>query len=154
MDYLLDTNIIIIYGRDSDISKRIEEKYNLFDPKNSLAVSVVTLGEVNAFIKKIGIGEKRQKKIEAIISRLAKVTINSKEIISKYGDIDTYSQGKLKKKRNFSARNMGKNDVWIAATASVYDLTLLTTDKDFDHLKGEYIKLEYIDIDKYKFNKK
>ena len=99
-------------------------------------------------------GEKRQRKIEAILSKLAKVTVHSKEIISKYGDIEAYSQGRLKKKGNFSARNMGKNDIWIAATASVYDLTLLTTDKDFDHLEGEYIKLEYIDVEEYKIKKK
>ena len=154
MNYLLDTNIIIIYGRDSSISQRIEEKYNLFNPPNSLAVSVVTLGEVDAFIKKIGIGKIRQKKIEALISRLAKVKLNSKEIISKYGDIDAYSQGKLKKKGNFSARNMGKNDIWIAATASVYGLTLLTTDKDFEHLNDEYINLEYIDIEEFKTTEK
>ncbi len=153
MNYLLDTNIIIIYGRDSDTSKRIEEKYNLFDSQNNLAVSIVTLGEIDAFVKKIGIGKERQKKIESLISRLAKVKLNSKEIISKYGDIDAYSQGKLQKKGKFSARNMGKNDIWIAATASVYDLTMLTTDKDFDHLKDEYIKLEYIDIEKFKSNK-
>ena len=29
---------------------------------------------------------------------------------------------------------MGKNDVWIAATAKVSGTTLLTTDGDFNHL--------------------
>jgi hypothetical protein len=29
---------------------------------------------------------------------------------------------------------MGKNDLWIAALAKFHDLTLLTTDHDFDHL--------------------
>jgi tRNA(fMet)-specific endonuclease VapC len=29
--------------------------------------------------------------------------------------------------------NMGKNDAWIAATARVTGMTLLTTDKDFDY---------------------
>ena len=38
---------------------------------------------------------------------------------------------------------MGKNDIWIAATASVFKLTLVTTDKDFDHLKDKYLDLEY-----------
>lgn len=33
-----------------------------------------------------------------------------------------------------SARNMGKNDLWIAATALYLDLPLHTTDNDFDHL--------------------
>ena len=34
----------------------------------------------------------------------------------------------------YSARNMGKNDVWIAATALYLDMELHTTDNDFDHL--------------------
>ena len=42
---------------------------------------------------------------------------------------------------------MGKNDLWIAATSSVYDLILLTTDKDFNHLDGEFLDLEYIDLE-------
>ncbi len=45
-----------------------------------------------------------------------------------------------------SARNMGKNDIWIAATASVLDATLLTTDKDFNHLDGEFFQVGKIDI--------
>mgnify|MGYP000651409783 CR=1 FL=1 len=151
MNYLLATNRIISYSRESRIAKKIEDDYDLFDDKNSLAISVVTLGEIDAFIKKLGIGDKRKRRIEEVVSRLAKVSITTKEIIDRYGDIDAYSQGKLmQRKGNFSARNMGKNDIWIAATASVYDLTLLTTDKDFDHLKGEYLKLEYLDIEKYK----
>lgn len=36
---------------------------------------------------------------------------------------------------------MGKNDLWIAATASVTNTTLITTDKDFVHLDNVYLKL-------------
>ena len=151
MDYLLDTNIIVIYSRESGIADRIEEKFQLFDEGNSLAISIVTLGELDAIIKKLNLGEKRKKKIGQILGKMAKIGLNHREIISRYGDIDAYSQGKLKnKKGNFSARNMGKNDMWIAATASVFDLTLVTTDKDFDHLHGAYINLERIDIEDYK----
>jgi predicted nucleic acid-binding protein len=35
-----------------------------------------------------------------------------------------------------SARKMGKNDLWIAATAYSINGTLMTTDGDFDHLNG------------------
>ena len=45
---------------------------------------------------------------------------------------------------------MGKNDIWIAATASTFNLTLVTTDKDFDHLKGDYINLEQINIEDFR----
>jgi len=40
-----------------------------------------------------------------------------------------------------TAKNMGKNDRWIAATASVPDVDLLTSDKDFEHLDGACIRL-------------
>ena len=45
-----------------------------------------------------------------------------------------------------SARNMGKNDLWIAASAMELKATLLTTDKDFDHLHTQLINVEVIDI--------
>lgn len=151
MNYLLDTNIIIIYSRESAIAKRIEEQFHLFDENNSLAVSIVTLGELDALSKKLNLGEKRKDKINQILSRIAQVGINHKEVISRYGDMDAFSQGKFKnKKEGFTSRNMGKNDIWIAATASVYNLTLVTTDKDFDHLSEEYLSLEKIDIEAFK----
>ena len=38
--------------------------------------------------------------------------------------------------------DMGKKDLWVAATASVLGAKLLTTDGDFDHLKGVFLDLE------------
>ena len=75
--------------------------------------------------------------------------IRTRTIIDAYAKIDAYSQGKLASKPlplNMSARNMGKNDIWIAATAHVTQATLLTTDKDFNHLAGYFIDLQYIDM--------
>jgi len=54
-----------------------------------------------------------------------------------YVKIDVYSEG--------IGRTMGKNDLWIAATANVTSATLLTTDKDFDHLDGAFINRVWID---------
>ncbi|MEL7222731.1 MAG: type II toxin-antitoxin system VapC family toxin, partial [Bacteroidota bacterium] len=126
MDYLLDSNIVIIYSRDNKISEAIEKKYKIFSGDNRLAISTVSLGEINATIKKLNVGEKRKDKIKEILDRVNEFSINFKEVIDRYGDIDAYSQGKLKvKKGKFSSRNMGKNDIWIAATASVFDLTLI-----------------------------
>jgi tRNA(fMet)-specific endonuclease VapC len=39
---------------------------------------------------------------------------------------------------------MGKNDLWIAACAKASGASLLTTDKDFDHLNGALLTVEYI----------
>lgn len=60
MDYLLDTNIIIIYSRESDVAKRIEDRFQLFDEKNRLALSIVTLGELDAIIKKLDLATSNQ----------------------------------------------------------------------------------------------
>lgn len=92
MDYLLDTNIIVIYSRESEIADRIEEKFQLFDKKNSLAISIVTLGELDALIRKLKLGEKRKRKINRILNSVAKIGLNHKEIISRYRDIDAFSQ--------------------------------------------------------------
>ncbi len=42
-------------------------------------------------------------------------------------------------------QNMGKNDVWIATTAMVTGLPVLTTDKDFNHLNGNLLDVHYFD---------
>ncbi|WP_446725145.1 PIN domain-containing protein [Mucilaginibacter sp. SJ] len=38
----------------------------------------------------------------------------------------------------------GKNDLWIAATAALLGLTLVTTDKDFDHLHQIFMEVKHI----------
>ncbi|MCR9134308.1 MAG: PIN domain-containing protein [bacterium] len=151
MDIILDTNLLLIYSRGTEVSEQIEKEYEIFKNQNRLMISVVTLGELNALTKKLGIGDSRKKRLEKTLERIAKINVNIKEVIDRYGDIDAYSQGKLSNRKvDFSSRNMGKNDIWIAATASVYKLKLYTTDKDFDHLAGEFIDLEFIDIEKYR----
>jgi len=64
MDLLLDTNIIVIYSRDNKISKLIEDKYQIFTGSHRLFISIVTLGEINAIIKKFNLGKRRTDKIK------------------------------------------------------------------------------------------
>jgi len=40
---------------------------------------------------------------------------------------------------------MGKNDLWIAATASVLNAALVAIDHDFDHLSSVFLDVIYID---------
>jgi tRNA(fMet)-specific endonuclease VapC len=43
---------------------------------------------------------------------------------------------------------MKQNDLWIAATAHASNAKLLTTDKDFEHLRGAWIDVDWIDQSK------
>jgi len=147
MRFVLDTNIILVYLRDSNTKEFIEKTYTPFDLSNIPIVSVVTLGEIKSIAVRNNWGQKRITAVERFLKQCVVADINSLDVIEKYGEIDGYSQGKLKHKplKNTS-RNMGKNDLWIAATASVTNATLLTTDKDFTHLNGVYLNLSLISL--------
>ncbi|NJN78157.1 MAG: type II toxin-antitoxin system VapC family toxin [Saprospiraceae bacterium] len=106
----MDTNLIVIYSRENDFSKQIEKRYKLFTGKENLYISTVSIGELNAIIKKSNIGKRKQRKIAEMLEMIDRISIEHEEIIDKYGDIDAFSQGKLKLKgHQFSARNMGKS---------------------------------------------
>jgi len=141
----------LIYGRETDISRRIEDDYAIFNGENNIAISVVTLGELDSLARQFKYGAKRRKKLQKLIEDVFVIDINIRRIIERYGEIDAYSQDKIEEAPlNDSARNMGKNDLWIAATASVYNMNLVTTDKDFHHLNSIYFTLDYIDIATYR----
>ena len=145
MDYLLDTNIILIYLRGKAERTIIEAQYDPFGVQNNPIISVVTVGEIKSIAKRNYWGTRKLDLLNNILNSLIITDINSRDVIEAYAEIDAFSQGKLKERPlNTSARNMGKNDLWIAATAHVTKATLLTMDKDFGHLKGVYLELENV----------
>lgn len=87
--------------------------------------------------------------IEQLFAQLSIMMIDEMELARIYADIDAFSQQKhpiLTLPVGMSARNMGKNDLWIATTATVLAATLLTTDKDFGHLHGVFFQVDCITI--------
>ena len=102
----------------------------------------MSLGELYALALRNNWGEKRLQQIELIKQNFTIIDINIDPIIHRYADIDAFSQGKHPNKASSgSSRTMGKNDLWIAATASIYDLILLTSDGDFNHLDSVFLDL-------------
>lgn len=120
MLFLFDTNILIIYVRELETFYDVEGKYSPFDSPNQIAISVVTLGEIRAFALKNNWGQRKNEKLEELISKFVIIDLNFGNLIDRYAEIDAFSQSRLiGRVSNFTARNMGKNDIWIAATASV-----------------------------------
>ena len=145
MIYLFDTNILVHYIRGSHVMDTVEQQYDPLGPDNESWLSAVSLGEIRAIAMKNKWGEKRTSRLDAFLSRFLISDINIQEIILRYAAIDTFSQGLHSAlPSSFTARNMGKNDLWIAATTSVLGATLLTTDTDFDHLENVFLKLTKI----------
>lgn len=147
MNYLLDTNIVLTCLRTNELSQRLTRQLELFAPNVSLLVSIVTVGELQSIAKQNNWGEKRTAALLEWLNTFLVLDINIEEVVEQYAKIDAFSQGKLKElPSSFSSRNMGKNDVWIAATASVFDLKLITTDKDFYHLDEVFLDLTLVDL--------
>lgn len=101
-------------------------------------IPVVVVGELEALSLRSAWGAKRIAFMQSILAAfpVAEVTI---PLTVTYARVDAYSQGKLHTlplPPGLSARNMGKNDLWIAATALYFDVELHTTDKDFNHLSA------------------
>lgn len=142
---VLDTNIVLGLLRESAYIEEADRRTAVRDPETVSILSIVSVGELRALGLKRGWGKPRLAKLTARLSVLPVAGIND-AIVERYAEIDAYSQGKLDgRPLGGSARNMSKNDLWIAATASVTSSTLVTTDKDFDHLHGEFFEVVWID---------
>lgn len=145
MIYLLDTNILLAYLRQAKITNLIDRELNLFNPDNTLLISIVNIAELKSIAFQNNWGITRIKLMEDFLSNFLVVNINSENIINAYAEIDAFSQNKLEKiPLNMSARNMGKNDIWIAATSHVLNAALVSMDSDFQHLNGVFIDLKFI----------
>ncbi len=146
--YLFDTNILLFFFRQDKNWETINTIYDLSIISDNV-VSVVGWGEILSLATRNGWGERRLSELDKLNELFLITDIYDEKIIHRYAEIDVFSEGKLKSKpRGTSARKMGKNDLWIAATASVLGLTLLTTDKDFNHLKDVYLDLAFVDLEK------
>ncbi|RIV23885.1 type II toxin-antitoxin system VapC family toxin [Fibrisoma montanum] len=151
MMHLLDTNIVLAYLKKSTLSVALDKQYGLLSEHAKPFISAVTVGELWSLCLQNNWGPKRRELLIEILRQLTIVDINLEPIIQNYAEIDAFSQSKLMgRPLGSSARNMGKNDLWIAATASMLDAVLITTDKDFDHLHGQFVEVIRIDPDVYR----
>lgn len=146
MRYFFDTNILLMYLREEPIVSLIENQFSPFESENIPIISVVSMGEMASLALRNKWGSKRKKLLDDFLKQFLVADIHAKEVIKLYAEIEAYSQNKHpNKKRVGSSITMGKNDLWIAASASILDATLLTMDKDFAHLDQVFLEVEIIE---------
>jgi tRNA(fMet)-specific endonuclease VapC len=146
--YLLDTNIILYYmRREAEKTQIIDHLYAPFASQNKVFLSIVTVAELYAIAMRHQWGTNRWNTITAILRKVVVIPIDSQDLIDRYAEIDTFSQGKLVgRPLAMTARNMGKNDIWIAASASVLGLPLITNDADFSHLDPAFLTVHKVNL--------
>jgi len=132
--FVLDTNIVLAYIRQSPQYLSAESQLSLTADDAQLIVSVVTIGEIRVLAQRRDWGQKKMEQLNSFLQQalfVVDVSFGAPELLDAYVEIDCFSKG----------RSMGKNDLWIAATAKVTGATLVTSDRDFDHLGNVYFQL-------------
>ena len=134
---LLDTNILVHLVRGKELGNRIDADYQLRARIERPLISVISIGESLALTRKWNWGQGKIDALKRLFTQLVIVDINRPSILDKYTEISAWLEA--------NGLPLPQNDIWIAATASVTDSYLLTTDTDFDRLHPAFIKREWVD---------
>ena len=119
--YLLDTNIVIaLFDGDRLVIDHINRAFEIFLP--SIGVGELYYGAFNSGKKQINIDRVDQLCTQVIV-------LDCDDFTAKF-------YGQIKKGLKDRGTPIPENDLWIAATAMQYGLTVATRDSHFENIEG------------------
>ena len=121
VDYLLDTNAIVaLLNNEASIE-------TILTPPNTGFIPIIAVGELL-------FGAEKSARVEANVKRTMSF-IDQRTVLG--CDIETANwYGKVAQRLRAKGRPIPQNDMWIAAIALRYDLTLMTKDEHFSVVEG------------------
>ena len=124
--YLLDTNIVIaIFADETVVRQKLAEAGEVFVPS-------VVLGELYY-------GARKSARVSSNVTRVDEFAANNIVLVC---DVETARQyGQIKDELRAKGRPIPENDIWIAAVAKQYQLTLVTRDGHFNGVDGLLIEV-------------
>ena len=140
MIYLIDTNHCsrIIFG-ETNLIQQLE-----LHSEAGVATSVIVRGELLYMVAKSQQTAANIQQVNAFLNKIDLYPINL-SISDIYGDlkgklINTFGPKEKAERRKFNIQTLGfgDNDLWIAATAINYNLTIVSTDNDFRRIQQVY----------------
>ncbi len=134
--YLLDTNVVLQLFRGKRLGQYIENRFHLLGGLHRCVISVVTVGELLSLARQFRWGAPKVQKLLDLLDELVCIDMNNPDILRAYAEIDDFARS--------AGKSMGKNDVWIAATATASSAILLTNDTDFDPLDPDHLRASAI----------
>lgn len=143
--YLLDTNHCsrIIAGNDEGFQRdRTLTEQLQAHLSDGVATSVIVRGELRFMVRKSQRQAENLQAVNAFLQTISLYPINGdvSDIYGKLkGDIlDQLGPRDKARRRKTTVQGLGfsDNDLWIAATALYYDLTLVSADRDFQRLQS------------------
>jgi predicted nucleic acid-binding protein len=121
--YLLDTNIVLHFTRrGSPPAAAVESQFGLTTSVFEPAICEVTVAEMWAFAQSEKWGDTRKRLLQDVVDRLVVLPISLPGVHQRWSKLYSHARS------NGLAIQHDHNDVWIASTASVSGLTLLSMD--------------------------
>lgn len=119
--FLLDTNVVIaLFADEVSVKDNLAEAEEVF-------ISSVVIGELYYGAQKSG-------RVEANLTRIDEFIVGNAVLGC---DADTARRyGLVKNGLRLKGRPIPENDIWLAAIALQYDLTLVTRDSHFDAVEN------------------
>ncbi len=134
--YVLDTNILVHSVRRDAVWDRIRAAYDLLAIDPTPLISIVTVGELRSLAAQHHWGKAKLDQVAFLLGYFVRIPVQADDLIDAYVAIDSAMANR--------GHFLGKNDLWIAATAAVTGATLLTTDADFDPLVPDFLRRDFI----------
>lgn len=119
--YLLDTNIIIALFADEAVIK------NNLAQANEVFIPSIAIGELCYGARKSGRSQQNLAKVDELVANSTVLGCDA-ETASQYGEV--------KNKLRLIGHPLPENDIWIAAVALQYKLTLVTRDAHFQQIEN------------------
>jgi tRNA(fMet)-specific endonuclease VapC len=138
--YVLDTSVVLSLIRGNALGKKIDQAFGLTSALHRQLVSIVTEAELWVMADRRAWGSEKRVALQHALDSLVIIPIDGRDLVQAYVDVSNADFAAAE-----GARNMGKNDIWIAATALYTELPLLTTDKDFRFLKNNLLQIMWVD---------
>ena len=117
--FLLDTNIVIaLFAQDNNVIEQIRRA-------NEVYIPAIVLGELYY-------GAYNSSRKDENLDRIDQLGLEVSVLACNKGTAKNYGQIKAQLKRK--GKPIPENDIWIAAIAFQYDLTLVARDSHFDNI--------------------
>lgn len=135
--FILDTNILVHFVRGDRVWQRIRKADSPLLAEPQPIISVITDGELRSLAYQFNWQSDKLSQMNFALGYFQRVSIDHPHSLEAYAVIDSFtlSQG----------QPMGKNDLWLAATAPAMGAKLVTTDKDFDVVSPIFIERILVD---------
>lgn len=125
-DLVLDTNAVVHLFRKSPLGHALRSIYGLASREWRPILSAVTVGELHSLALQWNWDATRVAQLDELLLAFPVIDVyaDSASLCDAYAEIDCAA-------RRVGAK-MGKNDLWIAATAKIRGGVVVTADRDFD----------------------